>query len=111
MAKIIVNVDTETDSIEVLVNGEVQLNVRGVSFSLYESYDSGETELSSMIYMSEKNKENGITKVTYLTAKESTEGKVALAAGAKLSKKYPGMVETYGSDKLKLDIAKYLYRT
>lgn len=108
MAKILVNVDTETDTLEVLVNGEAQPNVQSAQFSLYESYTSGETELSSMICLFDKNKESGITTVTWLTAKQCKEGKAALSAGAKLSRKYTDLVETQGSDKLKLDIAKYM---
>jgi hypothetical protein len=108
VAKITVNADTETEILEVIVNGEVLANVQEVSFSVYEDPYDGDTELCTRIAMLNKNKDTGITTVTYLTAKQSKAGKQAIASGAKLNKRFVDFVQTEDSNKLKSDIMKYL---
>lgn len=106
MAKITVNVDTEQKTLEVLINGELQDNVNEANFYFYEGYDRGDMELSSRITLRERDENTGITKITYLMAKQSKDGKEALASGASINK-HIGLVESIHLDKVKQDIADY----
>jgi hypothetical protein len=109
MAKIIVNVDTESEVLEVSVNGEILPDVQSVNIGIGKDY-YGNTELSTNICLVNKDKESGITRVTYLVAKDTKEGRDAISAGAKFNRKHNDLVELGGTDKVKQDIMSYFSR-
>jgi len=106
MAKVTINVDTESDQLEVLIDGNAVDNVSSVCIYMQpEWYDPTDIELNMCITTYKEDEESGIKTMTNLTAKDTTEGKKLLSSGSKLSKSFAHFVETKKIDKHQLDFS------
>lgn len=102
MAKIVVNVDTESKTLEVFVNGQSQTDVNSVNFCLRPSYEyKDEMELDVSIMMSTEDESTGIRTMKYITAKQNK------IPGALPSKTYGGLYELQKVDSAKHDIKEF----
>lgn len=108
MAKVTINADTESDALEVLIDGKTVENVNSISIYMAPSwYERNETELSLCITTYSEDEDSGIKTMTNLTARDNKEAKKLQSAGAKVSQDFKDFIETNKSNKIKLDIEKY----
>lgn len=96
MAKLVMEIDTESQESTVSIDGTAVSNLSEVSVYNY-SYD-GEPKFSFSVLTHEK--VGGVTKMTRLMASESEAAKAAIANGTgKKSKDFPGLIEAPGKTK------------
>lgn len=106
MAKVTINVDTESDQLEVSIDGKLVENVSSVCIYMQpEWYDPTDMELNMCITTYKEDEESGLKTVTNLTAKDTKEGKKLLDIGAKTSKTFAHFIETKKRDKSQLDFS------
>lgn len=104
MAKITINADTDTDELQVSVNGQDIVDVNSIAIYLCPSWDNpGVMDLNVNIMTVNKDRESGIKTSTTLVAADTSEGKSLRQSGAKLSTD-KSFVKLINSNKIELDI-------
>src|SRR6478735_6131140 len=99
MAQIVINADTETDSLTVTVDGREITDINAISIYLSPSCgDSDEKELCINISSSVKDKESGLRTYTTLMAADTHEAETLKNQGAKLSKKNKDFIVLKNTD-------------
>lgn len=107
MAKVNINLDTEAQSCEVIIDGNKIANVVEARISNY-GYD-GKTDYSANIMTFEESE--GVRKITQYMAAKSAEAQACLRDGTGvISAKFKDFVEKVATTSLMSDISKYFTR-
>lgn len=111
MAKILITVDTEENTLDVNVGGQSVPNVKNVSINCGPSYyEQDESEVCVNIMSYEEDEENDIKRFTTLVARDSADGRDAIARGARPLKRDKSLVVLREDRAVDKDISEYFAR-
>lgn len=102
MAKIMVEMDTEAHTMEVKVDGTKVDNVKSVGLMCDEEYDYCGVEICMYEMMGD------LRKVTKLLAKDSDEGKEAVANGEAKDSSFNDLLLVYEKNDVASDIMRFM---
>ncbi len=102
MAKITINADTETDTLDVSIDGRAIVDVSSIGiYFMSDYYSRKEKELSVNIMSFTEDENSGVKTYTTLVAADTSEGQDLKDRGAKVKGEF---VVLKNSDKIKYDL-------
>jgi hypothetical protein len=108
MAKITITIDSETDELDVDIDGKKINDVEAISVYLRPQYDSSDDkELCVNIQTCLDDEESGVKTYTTLMAADTSEAKELRARGVKLSKAHKSFLILKDFDKVRYDLLEH----